>query len=219
MKIKSLLAAVSMAALLAPAANAIVVEQEDIDFVANTSFAQPLALELDLAGEPVLGQVVVTVQPDDELFFNQGVQHNVVVTLPAGMVFDDSNPTFTTPTITTNNDENGNIFSGGDEGDSTVTFQIAPQDALTGTFQLTLPVAVGSCLEAGSGINVTVETAGGFVNNDVDGDNTNSAMGAAGFGGCASAFDGTVQADNGDTFLDVDINPAYSDIDLSLIHI
>ena len=142
---------------------------------------------------------MVTVQPDDELFFNQGVQHNVVVTLPAGMVFDDS----TTPVIITNNSENGNIFSGGDEGDSTITFEIAPQDSDTDTFQLTLPVAVGSCLEAGSGINVTVETAGGFVNNDVDGDNTNSAMDAPGFGGCASAFDGTVMADIGDTFLAV----------------
>ena len=74
----------------------------------------------------------------------------------------------------------GNIFTGGDSGDSQVVFQIAPNDADTQFFTITMPVSVGSCLAAGSGVNVIVETAGGFVNNDADGDNTASAMNAPG---------------------------------------
>ena len=182
-----------MVALIAPAANAVVVEQTGMDFAA------PLALELDLASTAVTGELLVTVRPDAG-FFNQGVQHEVVVDLPAGMVFNTN----------TNNDGDdaeiegddtdgaaatGNIFTGGDQGDSQVTFQIAPNDAVTQTFIMTLPVQVESCLAAGSGINVTVSTAGGFVNNDADGDNTASAADAPGFGGCASGFNGSVTSD------------------------
>ena len=203
MKIKSLLAAVSMAALIAPAANAVVVDQ------VGTSFAQPLALELDLASTGVAGTVQVTVRPDAG-FFNQGVQHNVTVDLPAGMVFNTSNstnPPGGDSTIVGDgmSAATGNIFTGGNAGDSQVVFQIAPNDADTQFFTITIPVSVGSCLAAGSGVNVIVETAGGFVNNDADGDNTASANNAPGFGGCASAFAGSVTPDsnNGasDTFL------------------
>ena len=83
---------------------------------------------------------------------------------------------------------------------------------------MTLPVQVESCLAAGSGINVIVSTAGGFVNNDADGDNTASAMDAPGFGGCASALNGSVTADfpgaGTDTILALADAPApsYTDI-------
>ena len=129
MKIKSLLAAVSMAALIAPAANAI-----EVTSAANsTAFNAPLALELDLASEGVPGTLMVNVSPDDMGFFNQGVQHDVVVTLPAGMTFDNG-PGGTPPSIVGSNQEQGNIFTGGDAGDSTVTFQIAPNPSQqTGT--------------------------------------------------------------------------------------
>ena len=179
-----------MAALIAPAANAIEVT------AANTTFNAPLALELDLASQGVPGTLMVNVSPDDMGFFNQGVQHDVVVTLPAGMTFDSGPGGVGAPSVVGDNGEQGNIFTGGDAGDSSVTFQIAPNPSQqTGTFILTIPVVVNSCLAAGSGVNVTVETAdGGFVNNDVDGDSTASGM-APGFGGCASAFGGTVTAD------------------------
>ena len=229
MKIKSLLAAVSMAALIAPAANAVIVDQQFADTVDaqgvvtdvgdfDNTFSAPLALELDLASTAVTGTVTVRVQPDAG-FFNQGVQHEVVVDLPAGMVFntnannggDDSSIVGAGPTPAT-----GNIFTGGDQGDSQVTFQIAPNDAFTEFFVMTLPVQVESCLTAGTGVNVTVSTAGGFVNNDADGDNTASAATANGFGGCASAFGGSVTSDfppannagTNDTFLAFTTNPA-----------
>ena len=178
-----------MAALIAPAANAIEVT------AGGTAFNAPLALELDLASEGVPGTITVDVSPDNMGFFNQGVQHDVVVTLPAGMTFDTGPGGVGPSSIMGSNGELGNIFTGGDAGDSSVTFQIAPTLPNTDTFELTIPVIVNSCLEAGSGVNVTVETAdGGFVNNDVDGDSTASGM-APGFGGCASAFDGSVTAD------------------------
>ena len=133
------------------------------------TFAAPLALELDLAASPITGTVTVTVQPDAG-FFNQGVQHEVVVDLPAGMVFNTNTNTFPAGLDSTILGDGltpatGNIFTGGDQGDSQVTFQIAPNDAETQTFVMTLPVQVESCVAAGSGINVIVSTAGGFVNN------------------------------------------------------
>lgn len=195
-----------MVALLTPAANAVIVDQATAAGVFGSTFAAPLALELDLASTAVPGTITVRVQPDAG-FFNQGVQHDVVVDLPAGMVFDTSNATGGDATIVGDGPTpaTGNIFTGGDQGDSQVTFQIAPNDAATEFFEIVLPVQVESCLTAGTGINVTVETPGGFVNNDVDGDNTASAATANGFGGCASAFGGSVTPDfpgaGVDTFL------------------
>ena len=86
MKIKSLLAAVSMAALIAPAANAIEVTAGD------TTFNAPLALELDLASQGVPGTLMVNVSPDDMGFFNQGVQHDVVVTLSLIHISEPTRP-------------------------------------------------------------------------------------------------------------------------------
>ena len=216
-----------MVALLTPAANAVVVDQALANGTADTVFSAPLALELDLASAGVPGTINVRVRPDAG-FFNQGVQHDVVVDLPAGMVFNTNAATGGSDSTiigtdatggTTGAATTGNIFTGGDQGDSQVTFQIATNAADTTFFVMTLPVIVESCLAAGSGVNVTVETAGGFVNNDVDGDNTASAPTADGFGGCASAFSGSVTADfpggaGADTFLALANPPApsYTDI-------
>ena len=204
MKIKSLLAAVSMAALMAPAANAIEVAET------SGAFSAPLALELNLAANPVTGTVVVTISPDGTGFYNQGVQHNVVVNLPAGMTFAGTVPN---GALQGNNGANGNIFTGGAAGGSSVTFQIAPLSANTDTFTATIPVTVSACLAEGSGIQAIVTTAGGAVNNDVDGDSTGSVAGS-GFGGCASAWDGTVNgttASLANTFVAL-AAPTYSTI-------
>ena len=142
MKIKSLLAAVSMAALIAPAANAI----EVTSAAGSTAFNAPLALELDLASAGVPGTLTVNVSPDDMGFFNQGVQHDVVVTLPAGMTFDTGPGGVGPSSIMGSNGELGNIFTGGDAGDSSVTFQIAPTLPNTDTFELTIPVIVLSLI-------------------------------------------------------------------------
>ena len=205
MKIKSLLAAVSMAAIAASSANAIEVTP------GNTAFQAPLALELDLVANPITGTVVVNISPDGTGFYNQGVQHNVVVNLPAGMTFAGAVPNGAltsngTPAI-------GNIFTGGADGGSTVTFQIAPLSSNTDTFIASIPVEVSSCLAEGSGVQAIVSTAGGFVNNDVDGDNTGSVAGM-GFGGCASAWDGEVNgttASGSDTFVAL-ATPTYTTI-------
>lgn len=205
MKIKSLLAAVSMVALSATAANAIVVTEN------SGAFSAPLALELNLAANPVAGTVIVAISPDGNGFYNQGVQHNVVVNLPAGMTFAGAVPN---GALTGNGGGAiGNIFTGGAAGGSSVTFQIAPLSNNTNTFFATIPVNVSSCLAEGSGIQAIVSTAGGFVNNDVDGDNTGSVA-MSGFGGCASAWDGVVNgttASGTDTFVAL-ANPTYTTI-------
>ena len=161
MKIKSLLAAVSMAAIAASSANAIVVTP------GSPAFQAPLALELDLVANPVAGTITVNISPDGNGFYNQGVQHNVVVNLPAGMTFAGAVPN---GALSGNGGAIGNIFTGGADGGSTVTFQIAPLSTTTNTFTASIPVEVSSCLAEGSGVQAIVSTAGGFVNYDVDGD-------------------------------------------------
>lgn len=196
MKIKSLLAAVSMVALAASSAHAIEVDQ------LGTVFAQPLALELDLAGEPVEGVVSIVITPTAGGNFAQGILQNVIVTLPAGMTFSSvAGNTVSGTDITANGPSatTGTVFDGGAPGSSTVTYQISPNDNMTGSYTVNLPVAVGDgyCAAGeGNGVSAIVAlNSGGFVENDSDGDNTNSATGADGFGGCASALDGTVTSD------------------------
>ena len=182
MKIKSLLAAVSMVAITAGSAHAISVTQGT-----NTNFQAPLALELDLVNNPVGGTVFVDIMPDSGNF-NQGIQHTVVMTLAPGMVFSRA---IQGSDLSANNGEQGNVFEGGADGSNTVTFQIAPTFFNTNTFTASLPVEVNSCLTEGSGITAVVSTSGGFVNNDADGDSTASGT-APGFGGCESAWNSVV---------------------------
>ena len=214
MKIKSLLAAVSMVALSATSANAIVVTQT------NGTFTTPLALEVNTSTLQVPGTISVLVAPDSG-FFNQGIQNTVVVTLPAGMSF---NGAVNGSDLVGSGGEAGNIFTGGADNSNTVTFQVAPVTNMTGTYTLNLRVQTtsGYCAAgAGNGINVIVSTPGGAVNNDVDGDNTNTAVPAGSqipmgpatpLGGCASALNGVVASDENvlDTFIALAPTPTYT---------
>ena len=183
MKIKSLLAAVSMVALTASPAFAINITNT------GTDFTTPLALELDLANSPVSGTFMSSVTLTSGGNYSQGINHTVTVNLPAGVTFGAG---ITGTSITSNPSvTNGTVFSGGAAGDTQVVFRISPNGTTDNSFDLNLPLAVNGCPSATAGVQVLVEDNLGFVENDTDGATT----GAGSFGGCESAFDGTITSD------------------------
>ena len=201
MKIKSLLAAVSMAALMASPAAAIEIANT------GTDFTTPLALELDLANSPVAGTFLSDVTLTSGGNYSQGINHTVTVNLPAGVTFGagiTGNSITANPSVT-----NGTVFSGGAEGDSQVVFRISPNGTTDNRFSFDLPLAVNGCPSADAGVQILVEDNLGFVENDQDGATT----GAGSFGGCESAFDGTITSDKptADTQIALDDYDALTD--------
>lgn len=208
MKIKSLLAAVSMVAMTAGSAHAI-----EIDYNATSDFISAIANELDLPTTPLAGTVVLDIELSSGGDYSNGTLHDVTVTLPAGTTFgsavtgvdieaiDNSGPT---------GFGNGNVLSGGAAGGSTVTFQINTASADVDNFQVSLPVEVAACPTAG--INATVRITGGnFVENDSAGGTTNDGTFFA--MGCGSTLDGVVASDEtvSDTLISLGA-PTYAEL-------
>jgi len=209
MKIKSLLAAVSVAAMAASAANAIELDQT------NTTFDAPLALELDLANSPVVGNVTLDLTLTSAGNFPAGDVLTIIVTLPAGATFAAAvqGTDITTDGTGIGHPAFGSVIAGGAPGDSTVSFNLGVPTSPTTTDNIgfDFDIAVNSC-DLDAGINVTAQLSGGaFVEGDTDG-NSDDVFGNAGAPSCQSAFNGAVMSDEGvsDTTISVAAVPTYS---------
>jgi len=195
MKIKSLLAAVSMVAMAAGAANALSLSKT------STNFDSPLALELDIAGTPINGVYTGALTLTSGGNFPAGDVLTVTLTIPAGVTFNGalSGTSIATFGPGVHTPANGSVIAGGATTDTVVTYNLgvptSPQ--VTTQIQFTIPISVASCANLSAGITVTAFLSGGAaVEGDADG-GTRSIFGtnATPDVGCASAFGGTVTSD------------------------
>jgi len=196
MKIKSLLAAVSMVAITAGAANAL-----DITNVTPTGIVP--ALELQLPGDPALtGNFTFDVDTTAGSFYPSANNLRVKLDLPAGVNFSQA--------VVGSDIIGGNspfIETGGTVGSSSVTFVTSiPQNTQISTLSFNLDLGLSSCPVAGSPLTVTVATELGTL---VDGGTaTTSGLIAP----CASAISGMVMSDAGVSDTKITLGSGYTDI-------
>ncbi len=165
MKIKSLLAAVSMVAISAGSASALQLNNP----AANSTM--PLACELDFAAAPVPGLFGFDIQrgtagmpPPTVPQFNTGV-NTIVVTLPGGATFtSDATGTsiqaFTSPGAPLAN-STGGVISGGTAGSNSITYSIDLTDNNSTVLRVPpLPVSIGAATPTGA-LTASVTTASG----------------------------------------------------------
>ena len=211
MKIKSLLAAVSMVAITAGAANAL-----EIDNVSPAGIVP--ALELELPGNPALTGVFTFDLLTETGQYPNGDNLTVVVNLPDGIVFaQDVTGLASDPArIITSADVQTTVNAAGKAGDSTVTLTVSLDDQfsnnnLNGTqlpFQLNLELA--SCPAAGDFIEVQARLLGTTTEdgNIEEGSATTNNVIAP----CESGISGMVMSDEGVSDTKITLGSGYTDI-------
>jgi hypothetical protein len=196
MKIKSLLAAVSMVAIAAGSANAL-----DITNVTPNGIVP--ALELELPGNPALtGTFTFDVDTTSGSFYPSANNLRVKIDLPAGVTFSQ---------VVQGTDITGGnspfIETGGTVGANTVTFVTSiPQNTQISTLGFNLDLGLDSCPVAGSPLTVTIETELGT---PVDG-GTASTSGL--IAPCASAISGMIMSDEAQSDTKITLGTGYTDI-------
>lgn len=179
MKIKHLLAAVSLVALSSGAANALTI-------TGVTPSGITPALELELPGSPALtGAYTFTLQTDTGNF---PAGNNILstVTLPAGVTFSQA----VLGTDVTGTGVSATVQSGGGIGENSVTFLISLGATVSNNINFSVNLGLDACPTAGSPLTVTAA---------IDGSGTPIEGGSATTTGliapCESALDGTVGPD------------------------
>ena len=196
MKIKSLLAAVSMVAITAGAANAL-----DITNVTPTGIVP--ALELQLPGDPALtGNFTFNVDTTAGSFYPSANNLRVRVDLPAGVNFSQA--------VVGSDITGGNspfIEAGGTVGANFVTFVTSiPQNQQIDSLGFNLDLGLSSCPVAGSPLTVSVATELGTL---VDG---GSASTSGLIAPCQSGISGMVMSDASVSDTKITLGSGYTDI-------
>jgi len=206
MKIKSLLAAVSMVAMAASAANALELAQSNslLEVVTlSTNFNAPLALELDFAGTPIAGIFNGRLTLTSGGNFPAGDVLTVNMTLPVGVTFATAvaGANIFTDGPSPHAAASGSVIAGGALTNNTVSFNIGvpTSPALTTSLNFAVNIGVASCANLSAGITVTAFLSGGAA---VEGDAAGGTVAIFGTTatpdvGCASAFSGVVTSDAG----------------------
>ena len=196
MKIKSLLAAVSMVAITAGSANAL-----NITNVTPSGIVP--ALELELPGTPALtGTFTFDVNTTANSFYPTANNLRVKVDLPAGVTF--SSKVEGTDII---GGTEPSIAAGGEANSSSVTFLTSiPQGSQTGTLSFNLDLGLDACPTAGSPLTVSIETELGT---PVDGGSTSTSGLIA---PCASGISGMVMSDEAQSDTKITLGTGYTDI-------